>query len=84
MCKIKFGKQLTSLQDMQNLVIGILLRQQYEYNKVQIYNCVNNYCTSAEYKMSQRAIVKLIDKNLDFLSRIGVVQCKNGQYIPLN
>ena len=84
MCKIKFGKQLTSLQDMQNLVIGILLRQQYEYNKVQIYNCVNNYCTGAEYKMSQRAIVKLIDKNLDFLSRIGVVQCKNGQYIPLN
>lgn len=84
MCKIKSGKQLTSAQDMQNLVIGILLRQQYKYNKAQIYNCVNNYCINAEYKMSQNTIRKLVDKNLDFLSRIGTVQCKDGQYIPLN
>lgn len=80
MCKVKSGNLLKNRHDVQNLVIGIINRQQDAYSREKIYETVEYYFQGADVKMCQDAIRDVIDENLDLLYRKGLIDCQDGCY----
>ena len=84
MCKVKSGVCIKTRQDVQNLVIGLIFRQQHEYSQGDILYIVEHYTQGAEVKLERDALNTIISKNLDILHRNGRIQCKNGIYRSQN
>lgn len=82
MCNVKYGCDIKNQNDVQNLIIGIINRQQGDYNKSQIYEMVEYNYHGAEYVMSTKALRKMVDDNLSFLYKAGFIDCWNGLYSP--
>lgn len=82
MCKVKSGVAIQSRQDVQNLVIGIINRQEKGYRKEEILNLVEYYMKGSRVTISKMYLEDIISKNLDMLYRNNCVRCKNGYYIP--
>ncbi len=82
MCKVKSGNLIQTKQDVQNLIIGIINRQEKTYNKKKILELTEYYMQGSNVIMSSRDLIKLISTYLDMLYRNNRVCCKNGQYIP--
>lgn len=84
MCKVKSGELLKNEQDVQNLVIAIINRQQEIYNKEKIFTIVKYHFRGAKIEMSNEILLNMIDDNLAFLYRKGLINCRNGYYFPQN
>lgn len=84
MCKVKSGRALENLQDVQNLVVGIINRQQRRYVLDDIYNAVMYHFQGAQIDISQDTLFDIIDDNLSFAYRKGMVDCRGGYYFPRN
>lgn len=82
MCNVKYGSNIKNLNDVQNLIIAIINRQQDQYNKGQIYEMVEYNYQGAEYDMSVTALREMVDDNLNFLYGVGLINCWNGLYTP--
>lgn len=82
MCKVKSGVLIKNEQDIQNLVIGIINRQQNVYNSKKILELTKHYCKGTELKISSNYLQDVIEDNLSFLYRKGLLDCKNGNYYP--
>lgn len=82
MCKVKSGELLENMQDMQNLVIGIINRQDKSYNRESIVNTVCSYSKGCKLEINKTGIEHLVDDNLSYLYRKGFIDCNNGQYTP--
>lgn len=83
MCKVKSGKAIVSKSDFQNLVIGILLRQQNNYRETDIFNAVSFHCTGSPLALRPLTVQRAIRDNLHFLTRYGKVTCMDGVYTPV-
>lgn len=82
MCKVKSGVELENKEDVQNLVIGIIFRQQERYTMKDICSTVRYFLQGTEIEMSQRYLTKIVEENLDLLNRRGKIYCRNGCYMP--
>ena len=82
MCKVKSGIMIENQQDVQNLVIGILFRQEKKYSQEQIYAIVQHYLQGSLYVINQKTVLKIISDNIDMLHRNSYVSCVNGYYTP--
>lgn len=64
MCKVKTGKAVQNLQDVQNLVTGIIFRQVYSFRTEELLETVEHYMNESPIQNNQRGIQKIIDATL--------------------
>lgn len=82
MCRVKSGALVKNYQDVQNLVIGILNRQQKYYQVENIVYLVQKHLKGSSVKIQEDQLKQIICNNLDMLYIRNRVRCKNGCYIP--
>ena len=82
MCKVKSGVLITNKEDVQNMIIGIIFRQQTKYRREHILESAKKYFKGSALEINNNALGLIVDENLDILSRNGAICCKNGNYIP--
>ncbi len=82
MCNVNSGALIKNKQDIQNLVIGIIFRQQDKYKPEDISDIVQYYMRGSTYLIDKKSLQNIISKNLELLHRNDKIQCKNGHYIP--
>lgn len=64
MCKVKTGKAVLNLQDVQNLVTGIIFRQVYSFRTDELLEAVNYYMNESPIQNNHVGIKKIIDSTL--------------------
>lgn len=82
MANVKTGKDIVNIQDVQNLVIGVINRQEKMFLKNDIFVMVKHYMHDSSFTVSDEDIEKIIGENLDYLYRKTMLDCKNGYYMP--
>ena len=84
MCKVKFGHEITSDSDLQNLVIGIIFRQEKQFLSHEIVNETKKYSKNARIPISEQNIQETVKYHLDTLSRFRKVYRMDGVYTPVD
>lgn len=82
MCKINSGASIKNHQDVQNLVISTIFRQEKEYYIENILSLVQQYMVGSPVDMQRDDLYSIILDNLDILYIRNKVKCKNGCYTP--
>lgn len=82
MCKINSGALIKNRQDVQNLIVATLFRQEETYDIKQMVSLVSHYMVGSPVKMEEEKLYGLVSDNLDDLYIRNKVKCKNGRYIP--
>lgn len=80
MCKVKSGALILNVEDVRNMVIGIILRQQTKYNRDNIFKLTINYLQGSNLLLSNDLLMNIIDRCLDILIRNGEIRCVSGIY----
>lgn len=77
MCKVKTGAAVCNLQDVQNLVIGIVFRQMRGFQRDELSYAVNHYLNDSPMQVNKLCVEDVIDSTLaicvcnDWLMRQG-------------
>lgn len=82
MCKVKSGKFIKNRQDLQNLIVAVIFRQQQKYQKEHILDLVQYYMQGSPIEISTQELQNMILENLNVLYIKNKVDCENGYYIP--
>ena len=82
MCNVNSGVLIKNKQDVQNLVIGIIFRQQDKYKRENIIDIVQYYMEGSPFVINENVLQNIISENLNLLCRNDKIQCKNGYFIP--
>ncbi len=82
MCKVKSGSNIENKADLQNLVIGIILRQRNKYVEQDIFEAVAYHSRNAAMAIDTWLIKDIVRDNLDFLQRTNKLFCMDGIYTP--
>lgn len=82
MCKINSGASIKNRQDVQNLVIATIFRQEKEYYIESILNLVQQHMIGSSVDIQKDDLYSIILDNLDILYIRNKVKCKNGCYTP--
>lgn len=80
MSKVKSGAAIRNLQDVQNLITGIIFRQQQEFRIENILDLVEYYMQGSALNIQNQQLYKMIDDNLDVLYIRNKVRCRDGYY----
>lgn len=84
MCCVKTGDEITCIQDVQNLITGVILRQRHTFNKEYLLKATKFYMPQDEKVAASIAsdddICEMIDETLAILHRNGFVVCVDGKY----
>ena len=71
MCYVKQGREITSEEDIRNLITGIILRQRDSYRKENVLASVLEHLKDASMEVEKDNVSKLLDDGLDVLGRNG-------------
>lgn len=82
MCKVKTGSLIKNQEDVQNLIISIINRQDREYSKDRILELAEYYLQGSSLVFSKKHLNDMISRNLDISYRNESISCKNGYYMP--
>lgn len=80
MCKIKSGENVKNEQDLENLITGLILRQENEFQEKRIYDLLEMYSKGSPLNISMDRKMQLIGNALDIFCRYGDVICRDGIY----
>ena len=80
MCKVKSGNDLKNEQDIRNLIVGLILRQQEQFTAQDIERLTQEFSVGAKYNLDEHRITLIIRDSLEDFSRYSILQCRNGQY----
>lgn len=84
MANVIHNEDVKNKQDLQNLVIGIILRQDKSFRTEDIVQTVNYWLKGSEFYDNIELIKKYVTDNLDFLQNLDRVKCRNGTYCMKN
>ena len=82
MCKINSGVLVKNHQDVQNLIIATLFRQEHSYYIENILELISHYMIGSPVEIQRKTLYRLVSDTLDDLYIRNKVKCKNGCYIP--
>jgi len=82
MCKINSGVSIKNRQDVQNLIVATLFRQEQSYYIENILDLISHYMVGSPVELQRKTLYHLISDNLDDLYIRNKVKCKNGCYTP--
>lgn len=80
MANVMHNEDVKNTQDLQNLVIGIIFRQDKSFRTEDIVQTVNYWLKGSEFYDNFKLIKKYVTDNLDFLQNLDRVRCRNGTY----
>ena len=80
MCKIKSGRAISNTEDVRNLITGVILRQEKEYQNSDIAKTVMHYLKGSKVEVDKKTISRMIDDGLEVFSDYGEGRCWNGFY----
>lgn len=84
MANVKHNEDVKNEQDLQNLVIGIIFRQDKPYKRNTIVRIVNHYLRRSVFQGDTKLIRQHVNDTLDLLLLRDKVRCINGLYYPKN
>ena len=82
MCKVKTGKAVLNLQDVQNLVTGIIFRQVYSFQREELLEAVIHYMDESPLQNDQQNIKKIVDTTLMTCISNDWLTYQQGSFIP--
>lgn len=82
MCKVKTGKAVLNLQDVQNLVTGIIFRQVYSFQREELLEAVIHYMDESPLQNDQQNIKKIVDATLMTCISNDWLTYQQGSFIP--
>lgn len=82
MANVKYGVEIKTKSDLQNLITGLILRSTNYRNK-DILNLTKKYFIGSKLEISDNEIIKMVDDTLDLFQRYDIVTCANGQYTTI-
>ena len=80
MSKVKCGAEICNIEDVKNLIIGIIFRQKKNYAKEDVIGMVTHYLQDSLLVTNENTVNDLVESSLDLLQRNGDVICENGIY----
>ena len=84
MCCVKTGDDIKCVQDVQNLITGVILRQRHSFNREYLLKATKFYMPQDEKVAASIAsdddISEMIDETLAILHSNGFVVCIDGKY----
>lgn len=81
MCRIKCGEELKTEADLQNLITGVILRQQGMYKKSDIFRIVSLNCDNSPFSNYPKLNMN-IQNTLNAFVRCQMIRCVDGVYKP--
>ncbi len=82
MANVLHNEDVKNEQDLQNLVIGIIFRQDNPYKSESIVRIVNHYLRRSVFQGNTKLIRQHVNDTLDLLLFHDNVRCINGLYYP--
>lgn len=64
MCQVKTGAKIRNMQDVQNLVTGIIFRQNCEFGRTELLNAVNYNMQGSPISEKHEDIENIVDYSL--------------------
>ena len=80
MSKIKCGTEICNIEDIKNLIVGIIFRQKGNYAKEDITGTVTHYLQGSLLVIRENIVNDLVENSLDVLQRNNDIICENGRY----
>ena len=78
---IRTNEQVTNKQEVQNLIVSIIFRQEHPFTKLSCLKIINRYLRRSSYYWSKIVEDELV-KYLDLYQRNNKLRCKNGIFHP--
>ena len=80
MCFINISK-VENKQDVQNLVTGLILRQEAEFTEHRIIELAKKHLNKSSYGYNDRDLKGIVRDTLDYFKLDGDLTCKQGTYL---
>ncbi len=80
MCHVKTNEKIVTKQDLQNLITGIILRQQGSFTKKYVRTTTNYYMQGSNLNLAKNELDDMIIGTLDVLERTGKTTYNAGIY----
>lgn len=77
---IRAGKEIRSNEDVRNLIVSIIFRQNSDFTKQEIFGLAKEYLKGSEVEITDDDILTMIENTLDILGRNSEITCWNGKY----
>lgn len=82
MCKVKTGSAVYDLQDVQNLVTGIVFRQMIEFRREDLLLAVRKYMQGSPVENQHHKIEHIVDSTLSICVYNNWLTCRRDTYVP--
>lgn len=82
MCKVKTGKAVCDMQDVQNLVTGIICRQTVAFDRTTLMTAVYGYLKGSSVATQEKRIEGIIDATLSTCVCSNILLFSQSQYAP--
>ena len=83
MCQVRTKAQITSMQDVQNLVTACILRSQEPYSIPEVTRKVVAECVGSRLPVSGDQVTELVRDTTTALLRTKYLSVKKGRYYPV-
>ena len=70
MAKVKYGNEIKTEADLQNLITGLIFRSK-SYTLTDMVNLVARYSKGAEIVLSERKLTSMVEDTLDLVRKVG-------------
>jgi len=81
MCKVKTGGAVLNLQDVQNLVTGIVFRQVCSFKRSELLDAVNHYMTGSPIRNDHK-VEAIVDATLRTCISNDWLLYQRGSFLP--
>lgn len=82
MCKVKTGVAVYDLQDVQNLVTGIVFRQMSGFCRDDLLSAVRKYMQGSPVENQHYKIEYVVDSTLSICVSNNWLTCRHDTYVP--
>lgn len=82
MCKVKTGAAVYDLQDVQNLVTGIVFRQMIGFRRDDLLSAVRKYMKGSPVENQRHKIEYIVDSTLSICVCNNWLTCRRDTYVP--
>ncbi len=79
MPEIKYGREIKTKEDLQNLIIGLAFRRE-SFTLDDMVGLVTKYSKGTKMSLSEKELTSVVEDMLDLFQRENLVSCENGQY----
>ena len=83
MCRIKTGKEITQIHEVQNLITAYILRSKEPYVIPSISDAVEHSCQGSDLSIPKDQIIEMVQETTMTLLRAKFISLHSGQYYVL-